>query len=102
MSDNINENINMNENINDENNMSDFKEFLLNKNDKTNYLQYLPFNFSVFELNDKVNEINNLLEEFTSITEASNKYNISRSTISKVCLNKPSYKSAGGFIWKQI
>jgi len=45
---------------------------------------------------------NNLLEEFTSITEASNKYNISRSTISKVCLNKPSYKSAGGFIWKQI
>ena len=64
---NINENIKMSDNMNnDENNINNFKEFLLNKNDKTNYLQYLPFNFSVFELNDKVNEINNLLEKFKS------------------------------------
>lgn len=44
----------------------------------------------------------NLLELFTSITDAHIKTNICRFTISKVCLNNPKYKTAGGFIWKFI
>lgn len=45
---------------------------------------------------------NNLLESFRSITDASNKTHICRFTISKVCFNKPKYKTAGGFLWKFI
>ena len=45
---------------------------------------------------------NNLLEQFDSITEASNNTNISYSTISKVCNNTKGHKTAGGFIWKFI
>lgn len=42
----------------------------------------------------------NLLEEFTCITDASKLYNISHSTISRVCNNKSHCKTAAGFIWK--
>lgn len=45
---------------------------------------------------------NNLLESFDSITHASKSTNICHSTISKVCLQKPKYKTTGGFIWKFI
>ena len=50
----------------------------------------------------KFDNDNNLLEQFNSISEASEKTNISRQTISKVCNNILSYKTAGGFIWKFI
>lgn len=50
----------------------------------------------------KFDNNNNLLEQFDSITEASNNTNISYSTISKVCNNTKGYKTAGGFIWKFI
>ena len=43
-----------------------------------------------------------LLESFESISDASNKSSISRVVISKVCLQKPHYFKAGGFIWKFI
>jgi len=42
----------------------------------------------------------NLLNEFSSITEASLKINITPLQISKVCNGKKYYKTAGGFIWK--
>lgn len=45
---------------------------------------------------------NNLLETFESVSHASRKTNVHRGTISNVCLEKPSYKTAGGFIWKFI
>ena len=45
---------------------------------------------------------NNLLETFESVSHASRETNINRGTISKVCLEKTSYKTAGGFIWKFI
>jgi group I intron endonuclease len=45
---------------------------------------------------------NNLLAEYNSITDAAKSNNISRSSIYKVCLNKPKYHTAGGFIWKYI
>jgi group I intron endonuclease len=44
----------------------------------------------------------NLLQEYTSVSEASQKTNICRGTISKVCLQRPKYHTAGGFIWKFI
>lgn len=50
----------------------------------------------------KYNLQNNLLQTYESISAASRDINISHSTISKVCLGKPSYKTAGGFIWKFI
>jgi group I intron endonuclease len=45
---------------------------------------------------------NNLLESFESISEASRTTGICHSTISKVCLQKGHYKTAGGFVWKYI
>jgi group I intron endonuclease len=45
---------------------------------------------------------NNLIAEYKTITEASILNNISRSSISKVCLGKPKYKTAGGYIWKYV
>jgi group I intron endonuclease len=50
----------------------------------------------------KYDNNDNLLEEFTSVCEASQKSNICRVTISKVCLQKPKYHTAGGFVWKFI
>lgn len=50
----------------------------------------------------KYNKNNELLEEFNSISEASEKTKISRTSISKTCLANKRYKSAGGFIWKYI
>ena len=43
-----------------------------------------------------------LLETFISITVASTKTGICHSTISKVCLGKDHYKTAGGFVWKYV
>ena len=45
---------------------------------------------------------NNLIAEYMTITEASILNNISHSSISKVCLKKPKYHTAGGYIWKYI
>jgi hypothetical protein len=45
---------------------------------------------------------NNLIAEYKTITEASILNNISRSSISKVCLKKSKYKMAAGYIWKYI
>jgi group I intron endonuclease len=45
---------------------------------------------------------NNLLQIYESISAASRDINISHSTISKVCLGRPSYKTAGGFVWKFV
>lgn len=50
----------------------------------------------------KYNMSGELLETYDSITEASNKHNISHSTIYRVCQNKPSCKTAAGFIWKYV
>lgn len=50
----------------------------------------------------KFDQNGNLLESFESITDASNTTNISRVGISKVCLQKPHYYKAGGFIWRFI
>jgi group I intron endonuclease len=50
----------------------------------------------------KFDTMGNMIEKFSSIIDASNKTHICRFTISKVCLNKPRYKTAGGFIWKFI
>lgn len=50
----------------------------------------------------KYNNNNELLEEFNSISEASKKTKISRTSISKTCLGNKRYKTAGGFIWKYI
>jgi gamma-glutamylcysteine synthetase len=43
-----------------------------------------------------------LLESYNSISDASKQTGISLSTISKVCLGKEHYKTAGGFVWKYI
>jgi group I intron endonuclease len=43
-----------------------------------------------------------LLDTFDSISDASEKTGICRGTISKVCLGKEHYKTAGGFVWKYI
>jgi group I intron endonuclease len=45
---------------------------------------------------------NILLETFNSITDASTKTGICHGTISKVCLKKGYYKTAGGFVWKYV
>jgi group I intron endonuclease len=45
---------------------------------------------------------NNLLQTFESVSHAARETNIKRTTISSVCLQKPSYKTAGGFVWKFI
>jgi group I intron endonuclease len=42
------------------------------------------------------------LESYNSISDASKQTGINLSTISKVCLGKEHYKTAGGFIWKYI
>ncbi len=44
----------------------------------------------------------NILNEYNSITDAAKLNNISRSSIYKVCLGRPKYHTAGGFIWKYI
>jgi group I intron endonuclease len=43
---------------------------------------------------------NNLVEVFESISSASQKTGICHTSISKVCLGKLKYTTAGGFIWK--
>jgi len=50
----------------------------------------------------KYNDNEDLLEEYESTVEASEKNNINRQTISKVCNGNPKYKRAGGFLWKFI
>lgn len=45
---------------------------------------------------------NNLLKTYESISEAARDMNMTRSTIYNVCLGKPHYKTAGGFIWKYV
>jgi len=42
----------------------------------------------------------NLLNTFDSIREASKKINISISSISDVCKQKPKYRTAGGYVWR--
>lgn len=43
---------------------------------------------------------NNLLKTYESISEAARDMNMTHATISKVCLGRPHYKTAGGFVWK--
>ena len=50
----------------------------------------------------KYDKNNNLLEEFSSITEASKNSKIRHATISNICNNIKYYKTAGGYIWKFI
>lgn len=45
---------------------------------------------------------NNLVKIYDTITDAAKDTNISHSSISKVCLEKPKYKTAGGYLWKYI
>ncbi len=45
---------------------------------------------------------NNLLHIYSSISEASNKTDIYRTSIGKVCKGSHNYKTAGGYIWKYI
>ena len=44
----------------------------------------------------------NLLQEYSSISEAASRTNLCRSPISNVCSKKSRYKTAGGFLWKFI
>ena len=48
----------------------------------------------------KYDDKGTLLEEYESTVDAGTKNKISYSSISKVCNKNPSYKTAGGFIWK--
>jgi group I intron endonuclease len=48
----------------------------------------------------KYDEHDILLEEYESTVDAGAKNKISHSSIAKVCRCAPSYKTAGGFIWK--
>lgn len=41
-------------------------------------------------------------EVFDSLGYACEKYNINKSNLSAVCLNKPKYKTAGGFRWELL
>jgi group I intron endonuclease len=50
----------------------------------------------------KYDNNNNLIIVYNSITDAAKDTNISHSSISKVCLGKPKYHTAGGFIWKYL
>lgn len=45
---------------------------------------------------------NNLIAEYESVSDAARSINISRSSIYNVCLKKPKYHTAGGFIWKYL
>ena len=45
---------------------------------------------------------NNLLKTYKSISEAARDTIITRTSISKVCLQKGYYKTAGGFVWKYV
>jgi group I intron endonuclease len=45
---------------------------------------------------------NNFIKIFNSITEAAKDTDISRTSITKVCLGKPKYKTAAGYIWKYV
>jgi group I intron endonuclease len=45
---------------------------------------------------------NTLIKVYNSISDAAKDNNISHSSISRVCLQKPKYKTAGGFIWSFI
>jgi group I intron endonuclease len=50
----------------------------------------------------KYNENGELQEQYSSVSHASSSTGICRMTINNVCLNKPRYKTAGGFVWKFI
>jgi group I intron endonuclease len=50
----------------------------------------------------KYDLVGNLIAEYNTITEASVQNNIAHSSISKVCLKKPKYKTAAGFAWKYL
>jgi group I intron endonuclease len=50
----------------------------------------------------KYDNNNKLITIYNSIMEAAKDTNISHSSISKVCLKKPKYHTAGGYIWKFI
>jgi hypothetical protein len=56
----------------------------------------------IYLITNKLNNDNKLLEQFNSVSEASQLTKISRQTISKVCNNIHPYKKAGDFIWKFI
>lgn len=43
-----------------------------------------------------------LIQTYKSISEAARENNISHSTISRVCLQKPRCKTAAGFVWKYV
>ena len=76
------------------------------RNSNYNYIKTREFLKKGSDINKKrvgkFDETNNLLETFNSVTHASTSTNICRTTISKVCLQKPKYHTAGGFIWKYI
>lgn len=42
----------------------------------------------------------NLIAEYDSATEAQRQTGIAQSNISKCCLSRPNFKTAGGYIWK--
>jgi hypothetical protein len=50
----------------------------------------------------KYDKNNKLIRIYNTISDAAKDTNISRSSISKVCLGKPKYHTAGGFIWKYL
>lgn len=50
----------------------------------------------------KYDENDNLINEYNSISEAARDNNIARSSIYKVCLQKPKYHTAAGYKWKYI
>lgn len=43
---------------------------------------------------------NNIINTYPSLKNASKLTGIKSSNISACCLNKPKYKTAGGYIWK--
>jgi group I intron endonuclease len=50
----------------------------------------------------KYDLLGNFIAEYSSMTDASIKNNIARSSIYKACINHPKYKTAAGFVWKYL
>lgn len=67
-------------------------ETLKQKNKESNVLFNVKRKVLQYDMN------NNYIATFNSLTEAANKYNVSRSAISRVCNGKT--KTSQGFIWK--
>lgn len=64
---------------------------------RVNKRKHIPYKtIKVLQIDCKTNQV---INSFNSITEAHANTGVDSSCISKVVLNRPRYKTAGGFIW---